>query len=408
MNVFATAVDRLCRTLKATRLRNYRLDDRDLIRKACLRTGRVDFGGDLFREPLRVLLDACQKEANLNAIGTVSLYHETDRLLCDLLKLQADITRHPDVTGQPIHRPIFIMGLPRSGTTFLHRLLAQDPGNHVPRCWQMLHPTPVERFARPGRLRTARANWQLGALRALAPEYAKLNPVNALSPQECNEILAHLFLSKRYDTLFRIPSYRRWLETVGVQDEAYRFHKRFLQYLQYRAGRGQWILKAPEHTFSIDAIRRVYPDAGIIFSHRDPLKIIPSVARLTEVMRRPFSRAVYPREIGAQFIERWTKGAEIMMHVGGQRPSAPVFHVKHLDLVREPVETVKQLYGFFGMPFRKETEKRLQRFLKKHSDGDYGSNHYTLERYGIDGRKLSRRFDDYMAFFDVEPEIKMQ
>jgi hypothetical protein len=272
----------------------------------------------------------------------------------------------------------------------------------------MLYPSPpAENFSRPSGLRLKRTNVALGMLRTLAPEYNNVNPINARFPQQCTEIFAHIFVSARFDILYRVPSYGRWLESIGVGDDAYRFHKRFLQYLQYRAGPGHWVLKAPEHIFSIDAIQRVYPDAKMIFSHRDPLKVIPSDARLTEVMRRPFSRKVYPREIGAQLAERWMRGAETMLQVAQSRPalSSSIFHVKYQDLVREPAETVKRLYDYFEMPFPRETEKLIKHFIARHRDGDYGSNRYTLDRYGIDGNALRRRCGDYMTFFGVQPEV---
>jgi hypothetical protein len=408
INVLTTAVKQIHKALRDTQSRSYRLDEQSLIDKACRRAHCESFDDERIREPLRILLSACRREANLNLVGELAFHSDTTRLLSNLLKIRADMRRWTDIAEQPIRQPIFIMGLPRSGTTFLHRLLTADPANHTPRCWQMLYPSPpAENFSQPSGLRLKRTDIALGVLRTLAPEYSNVNPINARFPQQCTEIFAHIFVSARFDILYRIPSYGRWLESIGVGDDAYRFHKHFLQYLQYRTGPGQWVLKAPEHIFSIAAIQHVYPDAKMVFSHRDPLKVIPSDARLTEVMRRPFSRKVYPREIGAQLAERWMRGAETMMQVAQSRSalSSPVFHMKYQDLVREPTETVKRLYDYFDMPFPQETENRIKRFVARHRDGDYGSNQYTLDRYGIDGQALRRRCADYMAYFGVQPEV---
>ena len=135
------------------------------------------------------------------------------------------------------------------------------------------------------------------AFERLAPEFRGLHPLDATSPQECSEITAHVFRSLRFDTTYRIPTYRHWLDQAS-HVPAYRFHRRFLQHLQHQAPGGRWVVKCPEHLFALDAIRAVYPDARLVFVHRDPVKVLLSVAKLTEVLRRPFTRRLDRREIG--------------------------------------------------------------------------------------------------------------
>ena len=190
---------------------------------------------------------------------------------------------------------------------------------------------------------------QLRAFERLAPEFRALHPLDATSPQECSEITAHVFRSLRFDTTYRIPGYRHWLDQAG-HVPAYRFHRRFLQHLQQQAPGGRWVVKCPDHLFALDAIRTVYPDARLVFVHRDPVKVLLSVAKLTEVVRRPFTRRLDPHEIGRQESARWLEGTQRMMAVGDDAGlPEPIHHVQHTALVADPVGTVAALYRHFGL-----------------------------------------------------------
>src|SRR5262249_31974901 len=161
----------------------------------------------------------------------------------NLLRLRDEERRTPEILDQPIARPIFVSGLPRSGTTFLHSLLAEDPANLVPRVWQLIYPYPMKNSVAGRDRRRQRAARQLQLFGLLAPDFRRMHPIGAHSPQECSEITAHVFASLRFDTTYHVPSYRRWLDETGHLD-AYRFHKRFLQHLQHQAAVGErWVLK---------------------------------------------------------------------------------------------------------------------------------------------------------------------
>jgi hypothetical protein len=262
-SVFQVA-DRLAEALIPLRASNAD----ELIATARHRTGLAEFGGTPFIGPLQNFLRACFEEADLSFFGRIATRWDIVRFLSNLLRLHEEERKAPEIVDRPVVSPIFISGLPRSGTTFLHSLLAEDPANLVPRVWQLIHPYPSKRL-RPDlrRLRVAR---QLQLFGLLAPDFRRMHPIDARSPQECSEITAHVFASLRFDSTYRIPSYRRWLDQTGHL-EAYRFHKRFLQHLQHQAGGGgRWVLKCPDHVFALAAIRSVYPDARLVFVHRDP------------------------------------------------------------------------------------------------------------------------------------------
>jgi len=232
-----------------------------------------------------------------------------------------------------------------------------------------------------------------------------MHPIGADSPQECSEITAHVFSSLRFDTTYRIPSYRHWLDQAGHLD-AYRFHKRFLQHLQHQAPRaGQWVLKCPDHVFALVALQTVYPDACLVFVHRDPLAVLLSVARLTEVLRRPFTRRVDKAEIGRQDSDRWLAATELMIAAAGQRRAAePIFHVHYSSLIKNPIGTVAALYRHFGRTLDPEAAARIGRLVESKPNGGYGARRSHLEEYGLDAGLERERYARYVAHFEIQPE----
>jgi len=378
------------------------LGTNELITLAQRRMNLVDFGSTPFREPLENLLRACREEAALSLFGRVVTHWDTIRFLSNLLRLREEERQAPKILEERIERPIFIAGLPRSGTTFLHSLLAEDDTNLVPSIWQLIHPYPLG--PGPDR-RPHRVARQLRIFGVLAPEFRRMHPIDACSPQECSEITAHVFASLRFDTTYRVPSYRRWLDETGHLD-AYRFHKRFLQHLQHQAGvTGRWVLKCPDHIFALDALRAVYPDAGIVFVHRDPLAVLPSVTRLTEVLRRPFTRHVDKLEVGRQDSDRWLTATELMIAAADEdRFEEPILHIHHLNLVSEPMETVAALYRHFGRTLDGHAASRISRLVAAKPNGGYGTRRSHLEEYGLDPVAERDRYARYVERFGIRPE----
>ena len=377
------------------------LDADELVAIAQKRSGLSGFGDLSFVEPLRRLLEACKDEASLSLVGRIATRWDTVRFLSNLLKFHDVEIRAPAVLSEQVRQPIFITGLPRTGTTFLHRLLMEDPDNRAPTVWQTIYPYPDQGgWDR----RPARVARQLRAFERLAPEFRALHPLDATSPQECSEITAHVFQSLRFDTTHRIPSYRRWLDTTGHL-AAYRFHRRFLQHLQHQNPGGRWVIKCPDHVFALDEIRTVYPDARMVFVHRDPVKVLLSVAKLTEVLRRPFTRRLDPKEIGQQESRRWLDGSERMIATGDDAGLPDqVFHVHYKALVADPVGTVAALYRHFGLTPRHDHVAAMGRYTAERPRGGYGPRQYRFEDHGLDGSLEREKFRPYMARFGIEPE----
>lgn len=380
-----------------------------LIAEAQRRTGLTDFGDVEFAEPLRHLLGSCAQESALSVVGRSATRWDVVRFLTNLLRMQEAEQRSPAVAEEPIERPVFITGLPRSGTTFLHRLMIADPASRGPRVWETIYPFPDPALKSGARdPRPANVARQLRIFEMLAPEFRALHPLDAESPQECSEITAHVFRSLRFDTNYHIPSYRSWLDAdVGRHLPAYRFHKRFLQHLQHQSPRPpcRWVLKCPEHLFALRAIRTVYPDARLIFVHRDPVKVLLSQSKLTEVLRRPFTRRLDRETIGRDESNRWLDGTRRMIEIGDDADlPEKVCHVHHIDLISDPVSTVETVYRHFGMEMTTAASEAMEAYVSARPNGGYGVHHYDSTAHGLDIERERERFRAYMLAFGVTPE----
>ncbi len=396
-------------------LRHPRPMDPDALMEAAQRqAGLDDFGSSLssaaasgpigkgaIREGLAALLDACEREARLSLFGRFSTRWDCLRLLVNLLILRSLEREDATILARPIRQPIFITGLPRSGTSFLHALLAADPAMSAPRCWQTIYPVR-DHPAHGARSGPKEVQRQFDVFDMLAPEMRSLHPFDALSPQECADITAHSFHSLRFDMTYEAPSYRRWLDRRG-HVPAYREHKRFLQHLQGDRPT-QWVLKCPDHVFALEALRAVYPDARLVFVHRDPVEVLPSVARLTEVVRTPFTRSVDRHAIGRQIADDWVQGADNIVAASNdwRWPRARVHHVHYRALTADPLATAKALYDRFDLDLTPTAAARMRNLVASKPKGGYGQNVYHAEDYSLDLGLERERFQSYLAAFDLD------
>ncbi len=368
-------------------------------------TAGAGLDGEDIAAPLGQLLSACAGEADLSAFGRLGLRWDTLRLLGNLARLRAEEARAPAIGAETIAAPLIITGLPRSGSTFFHRLLIADPATAAPLVWQTIYPYP-DPGARRDR-RAARVDRTLRHFAWVAPALRSVHPLDSGSPQECTEITAQVFQSLRFETMYHVPSYQAWLRARGHL-AAYRFHKRFLQHLQHQGQRGRWVLKCPDHVFALDALRAVYPDARVVFLHRDPLKVLPSVAQLTEILRAPFTRRLDRRGIGRMVVEDWVRGAALMVREARAPifPPRQVLHLRYRDVVQRPIEAVERLYAHFGMMLAAPALAAMRALVAAEPHGGYGENHYSFAAHGIDPAELRSRFADYVSLFGVPAEAE--
>jgi Sulfotransferase family len=386
------------RLVRAARPRLPRTDE--LLDLALKRGRRRDFADRSFIRPFERLLEACDAEADLSALGIRALRVDVLRFLRNLLRFEEFEAACPSVLSRPIQAPVFITGMPRSGTTFLHRLILQDPGTIAPRLFQLVYP----HASRAGRFETAlRRRWvglQLAVFRMLSPEFNALHPVAVDAPEECTDITAHVFQSLRFESTYRVPSYSGWLQRHGLL-HAYRFHRRFLQHLDADLPGRRWILKSPDHVFALDDIRRVYPDARLVFIHRDPVRVLASVARLTEVLRRPFARSVDRVEVGRDVSASWVDGAQRMSALSARDDS--VLHLHYQQIIRSPLDAVRAVYVHCNLVLTDEAEAHMRRWLTA-VNVSRPWREYSLAEFGLDPHLLRERFARYTDTFGIEIE----
>ncbi|HQT46522.1 MAG: sulfotransferase family protein [Acidocella sp. 20-63-7] len=353
------------------------------------------------REGLLKLTDAIKADSKLSFFGQVSQHWDTLRLLRNAQKIEDAHRANPALAATPISAPIFILGLPRSGTTFLHGLLAEDADQLVLRHWQTVFPAPRPAGFEPARdWRVRTAEQQLKVFASLAAGFTEQHQLTADGPQECCEITAHVFQSLRFDTTLRVPSYLRWLNAHG-HAEAFAFHKKFLQFLQ--DGRpARWVLKCPDHTFTLDAILQTYPDARFVLVHRDPMAVLGSVAQLTEVVRRPFLKNIDPGEIGAQVSARWIEGANLLLQFDQRADISPErkIHLHYDALTGVPLASVARIYAQFGLAFSAEAEAAITRRIEARPRGGYPRHApYSLDAFKISVPAVNAQFAAYVRAY---------
>ena len=350
------------------------------------------------REALVRLIASIEAESELSLFGKLSLRWDMIRLLRNAQKIEDAHRANPALAAAPIAAPVFILGLPRSGTTFLHGLMAEDPASLVPRNWQTMFPGPRPVDFNPAQDRRVRVvDRQLQLFAGMAPGFQEIHPITADSPQECSEITSHVFQSLRFDSTHRVPSYFHWLEAHGHQD-AFAFHKRFLQFLQ-NGQPGRWVLKCPDHTFTLDAILAAYPDARFVIVHRDPIAVIGSVAHLTEVLRKPFLKNIDPAEIGTQVSERWTQGANLLVAFDQRADVAPArkLHLHYEELVADPLAAIDRIYAHFGLTLSGPAREAMARQCTARPRGGYGKHApYRLESFQLSRSALQEAFAPYV------------
>lgn len=350
--------------------------------------------------PLRLLLEEYRSHADLTLVGAIAARFDMLRLLRNRAALDAFAAATSGLRDAPVDRPVFITGMPRSGTTFLHKLLAEDPENRFPAVWETVYPLPRGRDDPPAK-RIAAVGRQLATFERMAPGFRAVHPIDADSPQECSEISAHVFRSFRFETMHEIPGYRAWLRDAD-HGPAYRFHRAFLQHLQHLDGRKRrFVLKCPDHVFTLGALAREYPDARVVFLHRDPLDVLASVAGLTAILRGPFAARVDRHAIGQQVLDDWVAGAEAMLQAEAERtfPEDQVLHLRFEEVTHAPMATIDAIYGRFGLPLGDAARQRMQARIAELPRGGYGGVTHDLADYGIDPAAARARFAAYAARF---------
>jgi hypothetical protein len=379
-----------------------RIPPEELIETAKRRANLSDFGNGDFREPLSRLLESCWRDARLNVIGNIALRSDVLRILRNRLLLQRDRSLHPEIAQHQIRAPLFVVGLPRTGTTVLHTLLSADTANRAPLTWEVMEPSPPTNAEKQRRIR--RASQNLACLEWMAPNFRKLHPVGAELPQECVSLMSPSFLSDQFDTMYNVPGYRGWFLQQDLRT-SYEFHRRFLQHLQQRENGRRWVLKAPTHMFALPTLLATYPDALFLQTHRAPLEAITSVSSLITILRRVFSDTVDPLKIGAEAIWYWSKTLAKFMGERDRLARERVFDLSYVDLRRDPIGAVHRIYKHFGWVLSPRTESRMREVLAKQPADLHGFHRYDAAQFGFGSEHEQEFFAEYCERFSVGSRV---
>lgn len=384
-----------------------RLDAETLLAEARRRSGLHDFGDDDFREPFELLCAALGTEAALTPLGRRLARHEVSTLLESRLRVVDTVKRHPEIEKQEIRAPLFVTGSGRSGTSLLHELLAQDPRHRALLTWEALRPCPPPETATyASDPRIARANREVRLWERIAPSYATMHENGGALPQECIYLSAQAFRSDLLSGFYQVPSYSGWLAGCDMTP-GYAWHRRVLQLLQWRHPTERWVLKAPSHLWTLEALLAVYPDARLVQTHRDPLVVLPSMASLAATLYWLRSDRVDATRIARQM----TRSIAFMLEKSaaqrdaGLLPPERVCDVRYADLVADPIGTLRSLYDHFGMKLSPEAETRMRAYLEAKPKDRRGAHRYRFEDTGLDLDEERRRFAAYRERFDVPSEL---
>jgi hypothetical protein len=375
------------------------LDASKLLARAERRTGLSDFGDDSFREGLERLARGLADEANLSQVGRIVAHYNLVDHLCVRLRLIAYRRHRPEVARQEIKRPVFILGLPRTGTTILFELLAQDPAMRAPASWEVAKPVPPpatwnydtdKRRAQVARL--------LPVMEKLAPGFRRIHAIDAHLPQECVYLLASHFMSEQFAYMYNLPRYRQWLLESDM-GPAYRWHRDFLQHLQVDCPGERWVLKSPAHLGYLETLLAQYPDACIIWTHRRPLDAMASFASLTSTLHGGFSAAVDPRATARQEVAHYARVTSTGLAQRERLGEAHFFDAGFNAICEDPLSVVRDIYDHFSLPLTPEVVERMQRYLAQRPRHLYGEHRYSAPDFGLRPDTDSANFPGYLDRF---------
>ena len=377
---------------------------KELIEAACTETGLDAFGGESFREALEVLTRALETEAELNETGQGAVRDLLLRLLRNRLLIEDWYARHPEIDEQEIAAPTFMIGLPRTGTTALAALLAQDPDSRSLRTWESGQPTPPpETATQHDDPRIAATQAGIDAMYEMYPEWRAMYDASATASAECQDLLGMEFRTQHFCGSYRVPSYDAWQRDCDMEP-AYRYQNRVLKLLQWRCPPTHWHLHAPVHMLSMEALDRVYPDATFLMTHRDPVDVLGSVCSLISFTRSWASNVRDPQGLGQEQVGLWSLALERVQHFRDHIGEERFADVHFADLLADPVGTIERAYTRLSIPFSSQARDRIQAWATAHPQGRHGRHSYQLSDFGLDVSAVRTRFEFYTRRFGIEPK----
>ncbi len=374
------------------------LNELSLLDNARQATGLSDFGSAEWIEPFRVMLKSIDSEAELTFIGRLMTRNDIVQWLKNRLLVERFREHNPQVVDQKITRPTFVIGLPRSGTSILYELLAQDPAVNVPLIWEAFIPCPDGgREKLDIQKRKLRANTAFSIWQEIVPNFSSIHKMSAYIPAECGLLMANTFISDHIASLHQTPSYSEFCSTADLVP-VYKYHKLLLKILQAQKSGGRWLLKAPEHQIHLEALMEVYPDANIIQTHRDPIVCMASTASLLRALYLVRSNKVFDTlqfeniVVGQATADRLTK-------VMNQRESKKldekaIFDSRYQDLLTDPVSVIERVYDYFSIDLSLDMKDKVLAYLRGKPQYKDGKHRYPIGKNLVKDRELFSRYQN--------------
>lgn len=380
----------------------HQFDAEALIAQARAATGLEKFDSESFREGLDVYL----ADANLippEGFAAERFAAGIVQALSTRLKVTEYLDQRPELLERPIEKPVFVFGIPRTGTTLLSNLLAADPAHRSPLTWEIDDPVPPPTsdtlYTDPravGRLEAEKK------MLAENPEMGKYYRGSAIYPNECMFFVMHDFKALIWESRGKLPNYRDWLFNEADLTSTYEYHKRYLQLLQADAP-GNWNLKMPSHALWLDTLLKVYPDARLVWTHRDPLTAVGSFCSIISLGHRGFNQEVDYEYIGQDCLwqaqQHCDRILEAREHLGDR-----IVDVHYAQLTNDPIPTMRQLYAALGDEFTAEAEAGMQAWLDENPQAKFGKHEYKLAQFGLSPETVRPVFERYLSEYDLAME----
>lgn len=395
--LFAQLLNGVGKSLRALKIPLYELSADVLCEKAMEQasTKLSDFGDPAFYEGMHCLLHSINSEVNLNFFGRMFLRKALIGLLQNRLLLTEDRKRRPEVYERPLIPPIVVTGLPRSGTTLLHRLLAADPAHRAIPFWETIRPLPDhdpdDRYETVKKLIDLRIR--------LAPDLDRKHFIRAETPEECIFLMGTTFMSTMFWISIPVVEYARWHNTAP-RTQAYREYSWLLHVLQDVSPTRRLALKAPPHMGALDALYEVVPNAMVVQVLRNPVKTVTSLNSLIYTSHSTVAETVDVPRMAQTTLEMLEYDAKHNLAFRAAHPGR-ICDVYYTDLVADPIGTVQRIYAYFDMPWSDDSLRQLQTYISENPRGQHGSHRYQAEDFGLTDAEIAERFGNYIEHFDL-------
>jgi len=373
------------------------LDSKQIINAAKNQTNLEYFGNPLFLEGFECLVQSINEEADLNDIGMEAQQHRLIGILANLLRIENACIQHPEILTEEIKSPVVIVGLPRTGSTMTHRLLASDPRHTAMLWWEGRYPAMLDNEVRghPNeRMEMGKA--EVEAVMQASPEALTIHPWDYKGADEEILLLEHTFFSTVPESFMRLPTYSKWVES---QDHihAYAQLKIMLQYLQWQnPGRDKkrWVLKSPHHLGFIDKLLNIFPDSKVIQTHRDPLKTVPSFCSMCSNLFEPLTNSYDKNEIGHHWAHKLAKVLNHCMEVSNLNKEN-FLNLEFKKMIKDPIFEMEEVYKFIEEDFTDQAENAMNAW-KEENQHEMGAHQYSLEEFGLESSFIDSYFSEYI------------